>query len=399
MIHKLWRRAASFSILAVVAAPVLFALEPHSPARAADVSQLAEPVATIEAEAQRLMQDHDLPGLAIAVTVGGEHRIFNYGVASRESGAAVDDDTLFEIGSISKTFTGLLAAYAHVQGKLSLFDEVSSRLPALEGSAFDAVRILELATHTSGLELFLPSGVDSQDALVAYCRGWERRYSPGTERTYSNIGIALLGSIAAGALQRDYDDALANLLLPKLGLANTYTQVPPHRIRDYAQGYTTENEPARLSDNALASAPYGVKTTATDLIRYVEAHMQSGDLEPDMQSAIGQALTGYYKADAITQDLVWEQYAYPVSLKRLLDGNSRRMARDDVPAMHLKPPFPPRRKVLVNKTGSTRGFSAYVAFVPGRRIGVAILANRNVSVRDRVRAGYRILAALKQAQP
>ncbi|WP_113154087.1 class C beta-lactamase [Nitratireductor sp. OM-1] len=399
MLHKLWQHAVKVRILPVAAALFLCGLQPQSPARASGLTASAEPAATVETEARRLMQDHDLPGLAIAVTVGGEHRIFNYGVASRESGAAVDDDTLFEIGSISKTFTGLLAAYAHVQGKLSLFDEVSSRVPALEGSAFDAVRILELATHTSGLELFLPPGVDSQDALVAYCRGWERRYSPGTERTYSNIGIALLGSIAADALQRDYDDALANLLLPKLGLANTYTQVPPHRIRDYAQGYTTENEPARLSDNALASAPYGVKTTATDLIRYVEAHMQSGDLEPDMQSAIGQALTGYYKADAITQDLVWEQYAYPVSLKRLLDGNSRRMARDDVPAMHLKPPFPPRRKVLVNKTGSTRGFSAYVAFVPGRRIGVAILANRNVSVRDRVRAGYRILAALKQAQP
>ncbi len=379
------------SFFLVVLSPVpAWAAEPVMPART---------IRTIETEARRLMREHDVPGLAIAVTVDGRHRIFNNGVVSRQSGAPVVSKTLFEIGSISKTFTGLLASYAQVKGKLSLFDEVSDHLPVLKGSAFDTVTVLNLATHTSGLELFLPDEARTQEALLAYCGAWTRRYSPGTQRTYSNIGTALLGIVGATAMKQSYDEVINGEILPRLGLSNTYTQVPAGRLKDYAQGYNRRGEPVRLASAPLAAATYGIRTTADDLIRYVEAYMGIGDLEPDMQRAIRQALTGYFKAGALTQDLIWEQYAYPVGLKRLLQGNSRTMVREDVPAMRLKPAFPPRKKVLINKSGSTRGFSAYVAFVPGSRIGVALLANKSVPAPDRVKTAYRILEALEDARP
>jgi beta-lactamase class C len=62
-----------------------------------------------------------------------------------------------------------------------------------------------------------------------------------------------------------------------------------------------------------------------------------------------------------------------------------------VPVREIAPPEPPRGDVLINKTGSTNGFAAYIAFVPGMKIGVVILANRNYPIEARVTAAYRMI--------
>jgi beta-lactamase class C len=68
------------------------------------------------------------------------------------------------------------------------------------------------------------------------------------------------------------------------------------------------------------------------------------------------------------------------------------------PAAAVLPPEPPRRDVWINKTGSTNGFGAYVAFVPEQRLGIVLLANRNYAIADRVTAAYTILSALANAE-
>ena len=82
-----------------------------------------------------LMAQYDIPGMAVAVIVNGQPTVFNYGVASREANIPVSDATLFELGSVSKTFTATLAAYAQVLGKLSLNDHPGQYMPQLRGSA------------------------------------------------------------------------------------------------------------------------------------------------------------------------------------------------------------------------------------------------------------------------
>lgn len=96
----------------------------------------------------------------------------------------------------------------------------------------------------------------------------------------------------------------------------------------------------------------------------------------------------------MTQGLGWEMYPYPTDLARLADGTSPTVALKPNRVTALRPPRSPQPKVLINKTGSTNGFGAYVAFVPSERTGIVLLANRNYPTPARVRAAYRILTTL-----
>jgi beta-lactamase class C len=80
-----------------------------------------------------LLSEYDVPGMAVAVTIGGRPLFFNYGAASRESGTPVTEETLFELGSVSKTFTATLATYAHALGRLSLEDRPGQHITRRAG--------------------------------------------------------------------------------------------------------------------------------------------------------------------------------------------------------------------------------------------------------------------------
>ena len=136
-----------------------------------------------------LMEREGIPGMAVGVVSNGQSYVFDYGVASRATGKPVSGDTLFEIGSVSKTFTATLAAYAQVGGQLSLADPVSNYLPSLRGSHFDGVSLLNLGTPTSGgLPLQVPDDVTNDDQLMQYFQNWKPTYAPGTYRTLRQPG-------------------------------------------------------------------------------------------------------------------------------------------------------------------------------------------------------------------
>ncbi|MCY1314490.1 Beta-lactamase [compost metagenome] len=83
-----------------------------------------------------------------------------------------------------------------------------------------------------------------------------------------------------------------------------------------------------------------------------------------------------------------------MALDTLLQGNGSQMVLESHPVSAIEPPLAPQKEVWVNKTGSTNGFGAYVAFVPSRGVGIVLLANRNYPNEERVRLAYRILAEL-----
>ncbi|MGI4744905.1 MAG: class C beta-lactamase [Janthinobacterium lividum] len=346
-----------------------------------------------------VMARYGIPGMAVGIILNGQVYLYDYGVASKATGKPVASDTLFEIGSVSKTFTATLASYAQVSGRLSLSDTAGKYFPTLRGSSFDTVSLLELGTHTTGgFPLQLPDDIDNTDQLMSYFRNWKPTYAPGTYRTYANPSIGMFGLIAAKSMNEDFAALMESRLFPKLGLKNTYIDVPTNRMAAYAQGYTNKDVPIRVSFDGLGKEAYGVRINAGDLLRFVEANMGMLDLDPEWQRAITDTHTGYFRIGMMMQDLVWEQYRYPVDLKTLLDGNGDRMSRQANQAVRLDPPLPPQGDVLIDKTGSTNGFGAYVAFVPERKLGIVLLANKNYPIDARVTVALAILTQLDRVR-
>ena len=309
----------------------------------------------------------------------------------------VTDSTLFEIGSVSKTFTATLASYAQSEGKLSLTEKTSTYLPELKNTAFGNLQLLNLGTHTpGGLPLQLPASVKSDVQLQEFLKHWKPSCEPGKFRTYNNPGIGMLGVISAKCMKQDFATLMEKIIFPAIGLKETYINVPDAQLANYAQGYTEGNTPTRVRNTLLASEAYGVKTTAHDLLHFVEANMGVIKVEEKMQGAITKTHTGYFNIGDMTQDLIWEQYKYPVELKTLIAGNSPDMIFKANAASEIKPPQAPRDDVWINKTGSTNGCSAYVAYIPKKKIGIVMLANKSYPIKDRITIAYQILKALKQ---
>jgi beta-lactamase class C len=383
-----------FNLLSTAIVVVGLSTLPSTNSRAADAGQ-GEVERMVARVIRPVMERYGIPGMAVGLVIKEQSYVCNHGLASKATGRPVTNATLFEIGSDSKTFTATLAAYAQACGQLSLSDRASKYLPTLRGSSFDRVSLLNLGTHTSGgLPLQVPDDIRDNAQLVAYFQGWKPTYAPGAYRTYSNPSIGMLGMIAANSMNGAFVALMEGKLFPWLGLKHTYLHVPEAEMGNYAQGYTAKDTPIRMAPGILWAEAYGVRTTAGDLLRFVEANMGMLDLDGKLQQAISDTHTGYYRIGAMTQDLIWEQYPYPVPLADLLAGNSAQVALEANPATELNPPLPPQEAVLINKTGSTNGFAAYVAFVPGKKTGIVLLANKTYPIAARVTAAYEILVQL-----
>ncbi|MGO8020444.1 class C beta-lactamase [Rhizobium leguminosarum] len=351
-----------------------------------------------DAAIKPIMDKYGIPGIAVAITADGQNHIFNYGVESKDTGRPVTSATMFELGSISKTFTVTLTSYADVTGRLSLSDKASKYLPSMKGRPFGDVVLMDLGTHTAGgFPLQVPDDVKTEKQLMEYLATWKPSYAAGTHRTYANPSIGALGYITAKSMGNDFAALMEEQLFPSLGLTSTYINVPKSKMADYAQGYKRSGEPARMTTATLSSEAYGVKSTAGDMIRFIDANMGLVELDDKLQQAITNTHTGYFDVGAMTQDLIWEQYSYPATLTTLMDNNSSAMLKT-IPVKQLMPAMKPRDDVWINKTGSTNGFGAYVAFVPKERLGIVILANKNYPNEDRVSAAYQILTDIISAR-
>lgn len=342
-----------------------------------------------------LMAQYEVPGMAVAVTVDGKAMFFNYGVASKDSKTPVSQDTLFELGSISKTFTATLACYAQVLGKLSFDDHPGKYMAQLKGSAIDNASLLDLGTYAAGgLPLQFPDDVADDAQMLDYFRKWTPEAPPGTRRRYSNPSIGLFGRVTALALQSDFGDAVERQLFPVLELKHSHVRVPDSATANYAWGYDKANHPVRVSRGVFDAEAYGVKSSSADMIRFVQVNIDPGQLAGPIRRAVEGTHIGFFQVGEMVQGLGWEQYRGPITLQRLLAGNSDTMINETNPAKKLTPTQAAPRGTLFNKTGSTRGFGSYVAFMPEQKIGIVMLANKNYPIPARVKAAHAILEQL-----
>lgn len=385
---RLSRRALLASALLPVAAAAF------CPSRAqagedAELERLAGPAL------RALMKANGIPGLVLGVTREGRHATVALGVTARERGRPVMADTLFELGSVSKTFTVALAALAAERGRLDLSAPLGAALPEVAGTPFGALTAIDLATHaTGGMPLQLPDGIRSEAALLGWLREWRSAAPPATRRSYSNVSIGVLGLLVARAFGTSFARAAEGELFAPLGLKSTFIEVPAGAKARYAMGYNKANAPVRVTPALLEPEAYGVKSTAADMLAFLDAQLGATRVPEELARALARTHTGYFETANYVQEMIWERYPWPVALDRLLAGNSLDMALKPQPIARLDPPLAPVPASYVNKTGSTSGFGSYVVLLPARRLGIVLLANRNYPNAERVKTVYALIEAL-----
>jgi CubicO group peptidase (beta-lactamase class C family) len=226
-------------------------------------------------------------GAAIAIVLEGEVVYQGgFGVRDVTSNAPVDADTVFRIGSVSKTITALAIMRLRDQGKLVLDAPAATYLPgvpSLVGPTQDSppITVRHLLTMTSGL------GYDDQwgavsfgksaaelDALLA--RGVSFGGAPGERYRYTNLGYAILGKIVASVSGKPFEQYVATDIFAPLGLTSSGYVTAELPLARLATGYYRENEqlvPEKISSDGVFAPAGGAYTSLRDLARYAAFHL------------------------------------------------------------------------------------------------------------------------------
>lgn len=355
--------------------------------------QLAE---VVERTVTPLMNAQAIPGMAVAVIYQGQPHYFTFGKADVTANKPVTPQTLFELGSISKTFTGVLGGDAIARGEIALGDPVAKYWPELTGKQWQSIRMLDLATYTAGgLPLQVPDEVTDTASLLRFYQNWQPQWKPGTTRLYANASIGLFGALAVKPSGMSYEQAMTTRVFKPLKLDHTWINVPKAEEAHYAWGYR-EGKAVHVSPGMLDAEAYGVKTNVKDMASWVIANMKPDSLQaPSLKQGIALAQSRYWRVGAMYQGLGWEMLNWPVDAKTVVGGSDNKVALAPLPVAEVNPPAPPVKASWVHKTGSTGGFGSYVAFIPEKQLGIVMLANKSYPNPARVEAAYRILDALQ----
>ena len=264
-----------------------------------------------------LMEQKKVPGAVVGVLHQGEVRTAGFGVTNIDHPLPVTDDTLFQIGSITKTFTGTAIMRLIEMNKLDLDATVHTYLPdfkVIDEAATKQARLRHLLTHMGGWvgDVFEDTG-DGEDALAQYVTilAEAEQLAPlGTVWSYNNAGFAVAGLIIEQVTGKSYEDALKELVLEPLGLEQSYLdagQVMTHR---FATGHYEREagiqvaEPWPLPRSARAMG--GIICTVNDLLRYARFHLGDGTNEAGERVLNAETLAHMHRPQAtVWRDAQW----------------------------------------------------------------------------------------------
>jgi CubicO group peptidase (beta-lactamase class C family) len=232
---------------------------------------------------QRLLR---VPGVQAAMAVDGELVLSTaYGFADVEAEVAMTPDHLFRVASHSKMFTATAVLQLVESGQLRLDDPVAAHLSWLEGSDIAGRTLRELLSHGSGI---IRDGLDADHWQLSQPfpdHGGLRLVAldhasvlDANERfKYSNITFSLLGEVVAKVSGIPYNDYVSRNVVERIGLTDTFPELVPERIADYATGYSAlgyaeHRLPIDHVDTSAMSAATGFTSTARDLVQFVSAH-------------------------------------------------------------------------------------------------------------------------------
>jgi CubicO group peptidase (beta-lactamase class C family) len=236
------------------------------------------------------MEKTRVPGLALGVLYQGEANAAGFGVTSTENPLPVTPATLFQVGSITKTFTAMAAMRLVEMGKLELDVPLQTYLPKFkvaDKAVSAAVTLRHLLTHTAGWEgdLFLETGA-GDDALPKYMAemaGLEQVSPLGEYFSYNNSGFKVAGYLIEKATGKSYTAAISELGLKPLGLEHVYFDAAEVISQRFAVGHHAgEGQAAVARPWALPRSGWpagGMVTGVVDLLRYARFHFGDGKSE------------------------------------------------------------------------------------------------------------------------
>lgn len=222
------------------------------------------------------MQKHQIAGLALLVTKDGQPVKTNgYGVANLEWNVPVTEQTVFEIGSITKQFTAACILLLAEDGKLSLDDKISRHLMNTP-AGWSNITIRHLLTHTSGIRNYTTEdGFElrlhlTQEQFVQKIGSFPLAFQPGDAWKYCNSGYNLLGFIVENASGKSYWDFLRERVFQPLQMVNTTSRIPgivvPHRASGYEMNHHVPiNRDYDLTDLFSAGA---IISTVVDMAKW-----------------------------------------------------------------------------------------------------------------------------------
>ena len=228
-------------------------------------------------------QGHKVPGVLIGVLSDGKVKTAGFGVTNTDHPLDVTEETLFQIGSITKTFTGTLVMKLVEAGELELDATVRTYLPEFKVRDEDVsanVTIRHLLTHTSGWfgDFFhdTGSGKDAGARYVSDMADLEQLASLGEVWSYNNAGFYLMGHLIEVVTGRSYQDALREEVLEPLGLAHTFFDPGDVMTYRFATGHNS-GQVARPWPLPQAAYPAGgIACSLQDLLSFAQFHMGDG---------------------------------------------------------------------------------------------------------------------------
>lgn len=230
---------------------------------------------------------NNIVGMSVGLLTPEGQFTYHYGL-THAGGHTPGDHTLYEIGSISKTFTGLMLADGVVRGKYDLDTPVAELLPD-PGKLDPTITLRHLSTHTSGLQrlpsnMYLTSPGETFDLadpyagyseakLLAFLQAPPMNSEPGAQAAYSNLAVGLLGYVISRQADTDYASQLERRILNPLGMHDTAITLTDGQRTRMAGPHNGDGDPDHLWHlNVLAGAG-GIRSSVSDMLVYLQAQL------------------------------------------------------------------------------------------------------------------------------
>ncbi|HZI70604.1 MAG TPA: serine hydrolase [Nitrososphaeraceae archaeon] len=334
---------------------------------------------TISYKLKKEINSHIDNGSNAAIVIGlvdpNGTQFYGYGKMSNANQTTVDKNTVFGIGSITKSFTTLLLTDIANRGIVNLNDPIKKYLPStVKVPTYNGVEITleDLATHTSGLPHDPPNmplnGPGFQkytlEQLYQALSSIKLTSAPGSKYHYSNFGMALLGDILSSKAGMPYEQLVINRILNVLGMNSTRITLSDTLKSRLAIGHRNGRE-LHTIENPLPYAPAGgFRSTASDMVKYLSANM--GLAKSNLSTAMGIShqprfntnLTGFSSHNRIYIGLAW----FTTAPFGNMDTSTNKIIWDN---------------------GQFNGYNGFIGFNPNKQKGVVILCSgvqRNLRV-------------------